>query len=244
MRGEIRKFGTLDELSLAAAEDIASLIRDTVTEQGRFALALSGGNTPRTLHRLLAERYREDIPWNAVHIFFGDERYVPHDDKQSNYLMAKETLLDLVPIPAENIHPVPTGLPEYRKSADAYETELKKFFADDKQSFDLLLLGMGKEGHTASLFPHLKALDEKERWTAAVEVPAVPAKRITVTYPVLNRSSAVYFLISGEDKQDALEKVFDDASDFHLYPARGISPAAGRLVWWVAESAYPTRKGG
>lgn len=239
MRGELKKFKDLNELSNAAASDISGLITETVSMKGHFSIALSGGNTPRLLHNLLGTVYREKIPWAAVSVFFGDERYVPHNDKLSNYLMARETLLDHVPIPAANVHPVPTGLPDPEQAAQAYEDDLRKSLPQDGDSFDLLLLGLGKEGHTASLFPHSAALDESRKWVVPVDVNAIPARRISLTYPVLNRSSVVYFLVSGAEKKEALVEVMNEESDPHVYPARGIAPSGGRLVWWVDASALP-----
>jgi 6-phosphogluconolactonase len=239
MRGELKRFPNLDELSKAAAANMASLIEEAVGKRGSCSIALSGGNTPRTLHHLLATRHRDEIPWGSVQIFFGDERYVPHSDKSSNYLMAKETLLDLVPIPEANIHAIRTDLSGPQKAAATYERTLRKFFQDVGSTFDLLLLGMGKEGHTASLFPHSKALDECRKWVMAVDVPATPSKRITTTYPLLNRSASIYFLVTGSDKTAALREVLDSESDYRIFPARGIESVNGRLVWWVDSSAYP-----
>lgn len=237
MRSELRKFRDLDELSESAAANIRTLAAETVSRKGRFSVALSGGNTPRTLHHLLATRHRDEIPWESVFVFFGDERYVPHSDKESNFLMARQTLLDMVPIPASNIFPIPTNLPGAELAAAAYEEELRKVFGDRGTSFDLLILGMGKEGHTASLFPGSAALDESRKWTAAVEVPALPPRRITLTFPVLNRSAAVYFLVSGSDKSSALKEVLGDAGDYHDYPAKGIAPSTGRVEFWVDSAA-------
>ncbi len=234
---EVKKFRNLDELSEAAASEMVAYAVDTVSRNGHFTIALSGGNTPRTLHRLLATRYRDNVPWENVSVFFGDERYVPYTDKRSNYLMAKETLLNFVPVPPENIHPIPTALPDPEKAAETYEAELRRTFGEGENTFDLLLLGMGKEGHTASLFPGHSALDERQRWALSVEVPASPSKRISLTYPVLNKSSVVYFLVSGSDKNASLRKVISDESDFHTYPAKGIVPATGRLKFWVDSAA-------
>lgn len=239
MRGELKRFASLNDLSEAVAKDICDMVVEVVSRNGHFSLALSGGNTPRTLHHLLATVYRDRIPWNSVSVYFGDERFVSHDDKLSNYRMARETLLDLVPVPMKNIHAIPTSLPTPGEAAEAYEDMLRKTLAENGGSLDLLLLGMGKEGHTASLFPNSDALDEKLKWVTAVEVDAVPARRISLTYTILNRSSAVYFLISGQDKSEALKRAMSDESDYHQFPAGGIDPATGRLVWWVDSAALP-----
>ncbi len=140
-------------------------------------------------------------PWERVHLFWGDERYVPHDDPASNYRMARESLIAHVPIPAENVHPMPTDLPQPEKAAEAYEAELRRFFGTGAPGFDLQLLGLGVEGHTASLFPGSPALEEKERWVAAVVAPAKPPQRLTLTLPVLNQGRNTLFLVTGADKR-------------------------------------------
>ncbi len=233
MSCEIRKFGDLNELSASVAENIGDLVRVAAGAKGKFTLALSGGSTPRTLYHILATSYRDSIPWEAVHFFWGDERYVPRDDSESNFRMAKETLLDLAPIPRGNVHPIPTSYSGPEQAARLYEEDLRKFFDDTGSTFDLVLLGMGKEGHTASLFPKSPALDEQKRWVTAVEAPARPSTRITLTLPVLNRASAVYFLVSGREKADALGKVFDTATDPHDCPAKALDPSGGKLIWWI-----------
>ncbi len=234
---DVKKFRDLKELSLAAASDIAELIVGTVSRKGHFSLALSGGGTPRTLHGLLGSVYRDKIPWESVYVYFGDERYVPHTDRQSNYLMAKETLLDLVPISPVNVHPIPTDLDVPSEAAAAYERELRRNFGEGDSSFDLILLGMGGEGHTASLFPGSPALDEIRRWVMSAEVPATPHTRVTLTYPIINRAFAVYFLVSGADKREALREVLGADADYHTYPAKGVAPFRGRLEWWVDSAA-------
>lgn len=237
MNHEIKEFRDLEQLSKAVAENISDLINEIVRAKGAFTLVLSGGNTPRTLYQILATAYDKATPWRYVQIFFGDERYVPHDDKQSNYRMVKENLLDLISIPPENVHSVRTDLPDPNEAAHTFENELRKYFPNAGNAFDLVLLGIGKEGHTASLFPNSPSLDERRRWAAAVEIPATPAKRITLTYPILNRSSVIYFLISGIEKREAFQKVTGRASEFHTYPAAGVNPIDGRLVWWVDSAA-------
>ncbi|MCL4511224.1 MAG: 6-phosphogluconolactonase [Bacteroidetes bacterium] len=238
VKSEIRKFSNLDELSASAAKEINDLINEVVSRKGRFTIALSGGNTPRLLHHYLATTYRDSIPWNSVQIFFGDERYVSHDDKQSNYLMVKETLLDLISIPLTNIHSIPTSFINPNEAAQDYEKRLRKIFSDTGNTFDLVLLGMGKEGHTASLFPNSPVLDEKERWVIAVEAPAIPKNRITLTFPILNRASEIYFLVSGAEKAEALGAAVNRISDFHACPAAGVHPSNGNVVWWVDSTAY------
>jgi len=231
--GEIRKFQNLETLSAALAKSLVNVINETLHEKKVFLIAISGGTTPQRLYKLIGGTYDKTIPWNAVHVFFCDERYVPHDDRQSNYQMVKENLLDLISIPQENVHPISTDYPNPDESAQVYERELRKYFQDDGSAFDLVLLGMGKEGHTASLFPGSPALDEEKKWVAAVEVNASPRRRITLTYTILNRAARIYFVISGSEKMGAFSEVAKPNVDFHIYPAAGIVPYNGKLVWWI-----------
>lgn len=237
LNGALKKFRNLEDLSCSLAQDINGLVNKVVASKGVFHLALSGGNTPRTLFNILATTYKELISWKSIHVFFCDERFVPHDNPLSNFRMTKETLLDLVPIPQKNIHPIPTSNLELRTAARNYESELRKFMSDDGNSFDLAIMGIGKEGHTASLFPGSLALDEKEKWTLGVEVNAVPPQRITLTYPILNRAAIIYFLVSGPDKSEVMEEILKGTSDFYKYPIAGIRPENGKLVWWVDSAA-------
>jgi len=237
VKREVRQFEDLEELSTSAAADISSLMRETISSRGKFSLALSGGSTPSQLYSMLGTLYKNTIDWKCIHIYWGDERYVSHSDPQSNYKMAKEILLDSIPIPKENVHAIPTGSSNPDADAHSYEEQLRKDFPLTAATFDLVLLGMGKEGHTASLFPNSPALGERERWVTAVNVPVTPSTRITLTLPILNRASAVYFLVSGREKSDALSKVFDDDSSSETYPAKAIVPLNGRLIWWVDSAA-------
>jgi 6-phosphogluconolactonase len=240
--GEMKKFPDLEELSSAAALDISKLIDKIVSSKGVFYLALSGGNTPQTLYHVLGTTYAKSIPWDVVHIFFCDERYVSHEAEQSNYRMVKENLLDLVSIPQRNIHPIPTDNSNMKIAASAYETELRRILMADGSTFDLAIMGIGKEGHTASLFPGSSALDEKRRWALGVEVNAVPPRRITLTYSILNRTAVIYFIVSGSGKAEVMEKILGGAEDFRAYPAVGIQPNNGRLFWWV-DYAVLSRRG-
>ena len=203
-----------EALAQAAAAWLFEIAR---SRDGPVAIALSGGSTPKRFYELLADRpYREDMPWSRAHWFWGDERFVPHDDPRSNFLMAEKALLSRAPIPRENIHPVPTiGLSPHA-AADAYEAELKSFYgADDldpsRPLFDAVVLGLGANGHTASLMPGSSALDERRRWSVAV-VGASSEARITLTYPALESSSEAAFLIEGAQKKAALAQLrADDA---------------------------------
>jgi 6-phosphogluconolactonase len=228
----------LEDLAHRAARLIADLAGNS---QGRFAICLSGGSTPRRLYQLLGETpYREAMPWNRVHWFWGDERFVPWDHPDSNYRMAREALLAHVPAPAPNIHGmVTTGDPA--EAARAYERVLKSYYGAEaldpsRPLFDVELLGLGPDGHTASLFPGTKVLEERQRWVAEV-VGAKPEVRITMTYPLLESSRLTSFLVAGADKRETLARVL--AGDLEL-PAARLRPA-GQLVWYVDAQAQPAR---
>jgi 6-phosphogluconolactonase len=188
------------------------LLAAATAKDGVFAVALSGGSTPRQLYRLLAEPpYRDEFPWSRTHWFWGDERFVPHDDAQSNYRMVREALLSRAPIPTVNIHPMPTEGINPAAAAAAYERELKSFYGAERLDlarplFDVTLLGLGPDGHTASLFPGTTVLKERDRWVA-VAVDAKSETRITLTYPALESSRQVAFLVSGVEKRDVLARL-------------------------------------
>lgn len=226
-----------ETLSRAVADALASRISGTAARGARFSLALAGGSTPRTLYRLLATGYRDEIPWDRVHLFWGDERYVPRDDPRSNYRLVRESLLDHVRIPGENIHPMPTDLPDPEDAAAAYEQTLRAWFPAPWPRFDLVLLGMGSDGHTASLFPGSPALAERTRWTAAIRAPVEPRQRLTLTLPVLNHAALVFFLVTGDEKADVLGRVLTAPSGPAAYPAAAVRPEEGGVVWWVDERA-------
>jgi 6-phosphogluconolactonase len=220
----------------AAAEQIASRSRRAISSSGRFCIALSGGSTPKRLYALLASPgapYRASIAWDRMHVFFGDERHVPPDDAQSNFRMAREALLEHVPIPSANVHRVLAERPA-EEAADLYQAELRRAFslgAGGVPRFDVILLGMGEDGHTASLFPGTAALSERRRLVAANWVPKFSAWRITMTLPVLNAAAAVLFLVSGPDKAGPLASVFDASSPPDAYPCQLVRPESGELLW-------------
>jgi 6-phosphogluconolactonase len=227
----------LDALSLRAAEAAAGIMTDAVRQRGRCTLVLSGGSTPIPLHQLLASTYRDRIPWSHVDIFWGDERYVAHDDARSNYRMARETLLDHVPCPAHNIHPMPTHFSDPDDAARDYQATLERFWQGREPGFDLAVLGMGPDGHTASLFPGSATLHERVRWVVAPVVPAEPPRRLTLTLPMFARSRHAHFLVSGSDKAASLAKVLSGTADPDVYPAAGVRPAQGPVVWWLDRDA-------
>jgi 6-phosphogluconolactonase len=205
--------------------------------RGRVAISLSGGSTPRRLYQLLAEPpFRDAMPWERIHWFWGDERFVPPDHPDSNFRMVREALLARAPIPAANIHQVPTG-GEPAAAARDYEATLRSFYGAQALDtaiplFDVELLGLGPDGHTASLFPGTKVLDERQRWVAEV-IGAKTEDRITLTYPVLESSRYTAFLVAGADKRDALKRAL--AGDRGL-PAARLAPI-GELVWFVDQEA-------
>lgn len=227
----------LDALSRAVAEDLVGVARDAIARHGRCALVLSGGSTPRRLYGLLGTTYHDQIPWSQVDLYWGDERYVPPDDPRSNFLMAREALLDHLSIPADSVFPMPTGYPDPEQAARAYEATLRRRFPGPWPRFDLVLLGLGADGHTASLFPHSPALDEQQRWVVAVRAPADPPQRLTLTLPVLNHAAHVFFLVAGGDRTTALRRALDGATDMRTCPAAGVRPLDGDVTWWVDAAA-------
>ena len=227
---DVRVFPDADAVARAAAARIASLIAAKTAGGGSFFLALSGGRTPRALYQCLAEDYHDRIPWARVNIFWSDERYVPYGDPRSNYRMAKETLLDRVPVPEQQVHPMPTEPADPDEAARRYERALP-------QSFDLVLLGIGSDGHTASLFPGSPALDQSERWVVVSVAPVEPRVRLTLTLSVLNRADSVFFVVTGADKTAALRRIVKDSPDYHLCPAVGVRPRGGTVIWWVDAAA-------
>jgi 6-phosphogluconolactonase len=237
MKPDIRICADVNDLSRRAAGTAVRAIDDAVRDHGECSLVLSGGGTPRTLYRLLASEFRDRIPWTHVQVFWGDERYVPPHDPDSNYRMAKEALLDHVPCPAGNIHPMPTHLPSPDAAAQEYERTLRSYFGTDWPHFDLVLLGLGEEGHTASLFPGSPALAERTRWVVAVETPAQPPVRLTLTLPALTRAASISVLVAGAKKAGALHHVLADVPDPDTYPAAGIRSTQGTLIWWVDREA-------
>jgi 6-phosphogluconolactonase len=230
-----RVYDDLDALSRAALEELLRIAQDAVRQRGRFAIALSGGRTPAKLYLLWAQvdAQKAGVPWDRVHLFWGDERFVEHDDLLSNYRMAHEALLSRITIPAENVHAMPTDCAQPDDCAKAYEAELRKFFGAAPPAFDLQLLGLGPEGHTASLFPGSPLLEEKIRWVAPVEAPATPRQRLTLTPVVLGEGRNTWFLVSGADKRvivEALRAEKDPESS--EYPAARIQPA-GKVLWFM-----------
>ena len=235
-----------ESLTRAAAAALTARAATAVAARGVFTLVLSGGSTPRDLFALLADPnqpFRTRLPWQKIHFFWGDERHVAPDHPDSNYRMAKEAMLDSLEIPAANVHRIHGENPDAAAAAADYEKELRTFFQLEAGGsgilprFDLVLLGLGPEGHTASLFPGSPALHEREHWVVAPWVEKFNTFRITLTPPVLNRAAAVLFLAAGDEKADALHAVLEEVGDADLYPARIVRPEEGDLLWLIDRAA-------
>ena len=231
---EIQVFELVDGLQEAAARHATEVLRATTTGQ-EIRIALSGGSTPKRFHELLADS--EGIDWSRVHVYWGDERMVPPDDAESNFRMAKETLLDQVGIPSVQIHRM-RGELDPGEAANEYERTLRESFGiepPDVPRFDLNILGVGPDGHTASLFPGTAALEEHERWVVANRVPQQQSWRLTLTYPVLNAARLTLVLVSGEGKAEAISRIFDP-NETNKPPAAFVQPE-GQIIWLLDEAA-------
>lgn len=219
-------------LAEAAVRAFAEEAAESIQEKRRFTVALAGGSTPRVLYELLATGYRNALDWGKVHAFFGDERSVPPDHEDSNYHMAERTLLSRVPV--GSVHRM-RGELDPREAAALYEEELTAFFGG-RPSFGLILLGIGEDGHTASLFPHSPALDVDDRWVVENPVQKLGTTRITLTLPAINAARKVIFLVAGEGKAKALKEILEGDADPREYPAKLIQPASGP-IWMVDRAA-------
>ncbi len=225
-------------LAHAAAGHFARCAATAIARTGRFSIALAGGSTPGQAYALLAgDEFAPRVEWARVHLFWGDERCVPPDSSQSNYRLAREALLEHVPIPAENVHRI-QGERDPETAANLYEEELRSFFAGQTlPRFDLVWLGLGEEGHTASLFPGSPALREQVRWAVAVYVGKLSSWRITLTPPAINAAAEILFLVSGAAKAAALRQVLEGPYDPDRLPAQVVRPGSGRAVWMVDREA-------
>jgi 6-phosphogluconolactonase len=229
-------------LSEAAGQEFVRCAREAVGARGRFAVALSGGSTPRRLYQLLAgEPYRRQVEWARVQVFWGDERSVPPDDTESNYRMAREAMLGPLALLPGHVHRMEAERADRDAAAREYQDEIARTFGVDPTgeppAFDLILLGMGPDGHTASLFPHTAALGETRRWVVVNPVPQHQTERMTLTYPVLNRARAVLFLVAGPDKAEPLAEVLQGPPDPQRLPSQRVRPADGQLLFFVDRAA-------
>jgi len=227
----------LESVSRAAAELLVKQALEAISERGLFSLVLSGGETPRRMYELLSkEAFRDRLPWEQVHVFWGDERCVPSDDPRSNEHMVRQALLDHVSIPATQIHPIHCTRP-HRGTAEEYQAVIRAFFKDRQPRFDLILLGLGGDGHTASLFPKTNVLDERACWVAELYVDGQDFHRVTLTVPIINQAAMVAFLVVGGSKARVLQEVLEGPFDPYRLPAQLIHPASGKMIWLVDEEA-------
>jgi 6-phosphogluconolactonase len=241
-RTHVQVLSGLGEVAREAAELFVELCQAISGTGHVFSVALSGGSTPRALHQLLSSpAYRDQVDWSQVRFFFGDERYVPSDDPMSNYRMANETLLEKLGIGQSQIHRIPTTeVGDPALAAARYEEDLRAAFlvsSGQLPQFDLIFLGLGPDGHTASLFPHTSALRVTDRLVAANFVPKLADYRITLTVPVINNAAAVAFLVAGSDKASAVDSVLLGPSDPDEFPAQLVAPIDGDLYWFIDQEA-------
>jgi 6-phosphogluconolactonase len=242
---EVRFVADAAALAREAASIFVRLANEAVEAKGSFAVALSGGSTPKALFGLLAGEYLDRVPWRGTNFFWGDERHVPPDHPDSNYRMTREAMLSTAPVPPENVHRIEAENPDAAAAAAAYEKTLEQWFGTQPGEFprfDLVLLGMGPDGHTASLFPHTTALHESTRSVVANWVPKFDAYRITLTAPVLNNAANVLFLVAGPDKAEALHEVLEGAPNPDEYPSQLVRPTSGSLLWLVDRAAAARMK--
>ncbi len=235
---DVRVFSDLHKASQALAERLVEAAKDVLTTKDTFSMAFSGGKTPRSLYALLAGEYSNDISWERVHLFWGDERCVPQESKDSNFAMAYKALISEVPLPSQNIHRIPAEINPPEKAAGNYERMIREFFKPEEEDsflFDAMILGVGEDGHTASLFPGSSALAEKSHWVLAVNAPSSfsPHKRITLTLPLINRSRSIFFLASGTKKREVVREILrNPEATRKLYPAAMIHPL-GSVAWYI-----------
>jgi 6-phosphogluconolactonase len=233
----VKIFDNSDELARAAAEYFVVRCGEAILQRGLFTVALSGGSTPKVLFELLAdpnEPFRDQLSWSRVHFFWSDERHVPPDHPESNYRMANEALLSRVPVIKSNVHRVPSENPNAAEAAAEYEQILIKTTSQSLPQLDLILLGLGSDGHTASIFPGSEVLHETKRLVAAPWVEKLQTYRITMTLPLLNNAASVVFLVSGSEKAKIVKEVLGGPE---MYPAQAIKPAHGELLWLLDNDA-------
>lgn len=230
-------FQTVDELSLAAAELIIEIAKKAVDTRGRFTISLSGGQTPNKLYSLLAKPpLRDRVEWLKTFIFWADERYVGFDDERNNAHCIKSILIDKIDIPSSNIHVINTNL-QPDEAAREYEKKIKCFFRNEPWQFDLVLLGVGENGHTASLFPGTKVVNEQLEGVRSVYVDEEKMYRITMTAPLINQARNILFLITGGNKSEILRNILTGSYQPQKYPAQLIQPKNGELLWFASKEA-------
>ncbi|MBP7792117.1 MAG: 6-phosphogluconolactonase [Candidatus Goldbacteria bacterium] len=246
---QIKEYKDMETLSLKAADFIVYMADRTIKTQGFFIMALSGGNSPRLIYSMLAEKkFNKKIDWSKVIFFWGDDRYIPHINSESNYRMAYDTLISRIDVPQENVFRIPTEVSPPEEAALLYETIMKKVFIKlnaidiDKKLpvFDMIILGVGRDGHTASLFPGHRAVNEQKRWVTHVKAHARVTlhDRITITLPVINNAKNVMFIISGEGKGKIIRDIVEEKRAGKAYPASMIKPHDGQSVWFIDKNIY------
>jgi 6-phosphogluconolactonase len=236
-KNKVRVFRTIEAMNESAAQLLVNLAEKSVTTRGRFVLCLSGGNTPNGLYTLLSMKpFRNLVPWKNTFVFWSDERCVPADDNRNNAYMATSVFLSKIDLPSSNIFPVPVNLPP-ADAARKYEETLKAFFGKEDPRFDLILLGLGDNGHTASLFPGTEVLREKSHWVKEVYVEELKMYRITMTALLINKVRHILFLVQGKEKSCILKKVFAPPSQPEKYPVQLIRPELGEVYWFVDDKA-------
>jgi 6-phosphogluconolactonase len=233
-----------NDLALCAARRIAAIARSSIAARGRFTLVLAGGSTPEKTYRLLGDEHQEtDWDWSSTWLFLGDERFVPAEDERSNLSMIQRALLSHISIPAPQVVPIPTTLPNAEAGALRYAEQISSIFGvnatANPPAFDLVLLGLGDDGHTASLFPGKPALSETKRWVVASPPGRLPppVERVTLTFPILNRARNILFLVAGANKAEIVKQIFCDDPSVDECPAAGIRPLAGQQEWYLDHSA-------
>lgn len=248
MTRPVRVFSTKNALCVAAAEEFVTLAAQAVRDHGQFTVALSGGATPNGMYGLLAtKKFRSRVSWRDVHVFWGDERCVAPDDPRSNYRAAFELLLAHVPVPAANVHRI-RGECDPADAADEYERALRVHFSTPigaprftaRARFDLVLLGLGTDGHTASLFPGADALEESRRWVVAEYATSALLWRVTATFPLLNAAANVRFLVSGREKRDIMARILSSHDEQNALPAQRVHLAHGELQFLLDTAAMPS----
>ncbi len=233
----IHILSTPDEVISQIAEDIVTLANDTITSRGRFNIALSGGNSPRKLYETLASSpLSDEFPWENTYFFFGDERYVPSDDPDNNAKMAREAMLTKMSVPADHIFAINTAHSP-NEAANDYSHRILEHFKLDEPAFDLILLGLGDDAHTASLFPHTRVLAETDALVKEVKMLQDHSWRISFTRPLINKARKIFFMTFGEKKAEAVWQVLEGDQYEFQYPAQFVRPVSGEVSWYVDEAA-------
>jgi len=235
MRPDVRIFSDIRSLTERVAQNIMNSINQT-NRSGQYFLALAGGKTPRALYQLLAKDYADKIAWTNVQLFWGDERYVSTGDARSNFRMVQETLLRDLPIPSNQIHPMPTNYQDPNDAAHAYEITLRKYFHSIWPRFNLTILGLGDDGHTASIFPGSVSSEDK-KWVVATQARTEPKQRLTLTLPALSNSERVFFIVTGSEKANALARTLSNDIEVQDCPAAGVYQKSASVIFWTDKDA-------